>query len=452
VLQHPAVATLGDRQVYNEVRFVIPVDHNVRSIPSPAEVRQQVDRLLASPVLSGAEVPQHLLSFLTDRSLSSPGQPIKEHEIATTVMRRSADFDPRIDSVVRVQIARLRSKLAEYYVGAGQEDGVLIEIPKGLHQIRATWRQVSLRPSTAGERDPPPPAWRAHRLLERRPLIVTAVLVLCAASAVLVSRKWGNSPSRTFWEAFLDAPRDPLLIFSNPSFAGSSDTSLRYFREGTDPPEALNDTYTGTGEVMAVHQVTRTFASFGRPLRVKRAHLLTWDEARENHLIIIGSPEQNPALSHLTPLSEFRFKPYSAEPRAGYGAVVNLRPGPGEEMYYFASPARPIRYDYAIIALIPSITSSRHALVLAGTTTYGTQAAAEFVCNPARVEELLAKLGVSAGAPMPPFEAVLYVQITGGVPTDSYIQVVRRHPAGKHENASGNQSSSVPDSRLSRAP
>src|SRR6266700_1110621 len=179
---------------------------------------------------------------------------------------------------------------------------------------------------------------------------------------------WANSPERTFWRTFLDPP-EPLVIFSNPKFAGSSNTSLRYFHEGVDAAEALDDTYTGTGEVLAVHQLTRTFTGLGRSLRVKRAQLLTWDDARDHQLIVIGSPEQNLALMHMRPLEEFRFKPYDAEPRIGYGAVVNLQAGPGEEKYYFASTARPIRYDYAIIGLVSGISSSRQALVLAGTTT-----------------------------------------------------------------------------------
>ena len=150
------------------------------------------------------------------------------------------------------------------------------------------------------------------------------------------------------------------------------------------------------------------------------------------------------------PLAEFRFKPYNTEPRVGYGAVVNLRPAPGEERYYFASTARPIRYDYAIIALVPSTSPSRYALVLAGTTTYGTQAAAEFVCNPARIEELITRLGVPRGGPMPPFEAVLSVQITGGVPTDSYLQAVRRHRAiSSHESQSDSQAYTLSDSPAS---
>jgi hypothetical protein len=415
------------------------VSATMRNVPSTLDVRQQVDRILGSPPLKGVEVPRRLLSFLTDRSLSSPDQPIKEHEIATEVMGRSADFDPRIDSVVRVQIARLRSRLAEYYVGAGQEDGILIEIPKGGHQIRASWRQAPLRLTAAVK--PERPA-ASHRLGVWRPLrlVLAGLLILCTATVVLVARRSGYNAVRTFWRSFLEAPREPLVIFSNPAFAGSSDTSLRYFREGADPPEALDDTYTGTGEVMAVHQLTRTFSSFERRLRVKRAHLLTWDDARENQLIIIGSTEQNPALSQIMPMAEFRFKPYNREPRVGYGAVVNLHPAPGEERYYFASTARPIRYDYAIIALVPSTSPSRYALVLAGTTTYGTQAAAEFVCNPARIEELITRLGVPRGGPMPPFEAVLYVQITGGVPTDSYLQAVRRRRViSSHESQSDKQ-------------
>jgi hypothetical protein len=409
------------------------VSANESNAPQASDLHRQVDRILGSPAFSGSEASRHLLSFLVDRSLSNPERHVKEYEIATEVMGRPADFDPRIDSVVRVQIARLRSKLAEYYVGGGKEDEILIEIPKGGHQLRGAWRQSPV-PACIPAAEVPAPvrsdrASRGHLLL-----IAAAIVVFSAVFLVLAIRNWGNSPERAFWRTFLDSSQEPVLVFSNPRFAGSSNTSLHYFREGEDAPEALDDTYTGTGEVMAVQQLTRKFTTFNRSFRVKRAQLLTWDDARDNELIIVGSPEQNLALTRMSPLEEFRFKPYDAEPRIGYGAVVNLQPGPGEEKYYFASTARPIRYDYAIIALVSSINSSRQALVLAGTTTYGTQAAGEFVCNPERVKELIKRLGVPPRGRIPPFEAVLYVQITGGVPTDTYLQVVRRRRAvGDHE-------------------
>ena len=66
-----------------------------------------------------------------NNAVENPGVPIKEYQIATEVFWPGADFDPRLDSTVRVQTGRLRSKLNEYYSGQGSEDRLIVEIPKG---------------------------------------------------------------------------------------------------------------------------------------------------------------------------------------------------------------------------------------------------------------------------------------------------------------------------------
>src|ERR1700733_10540935 len=75
----------------------------------------QVDRLVRSPYLSGSEALCKLLQFLAQHTLNSPEDHLKEYEIATQVFGRPADFDPQTDSGIRVQMGRLRSKLAEHY-------------------------------------------------------------------------------------------------------------------------------------------------------------------------------------------------------------------------------------------------------------------------------------------------------------------------------------------------
>src|SRR5450755_1881231 len=85
----------------------------------------QIEKLNRSSVLHGSESLCKLLRYLGEHSLHAPGSPLKEYQIATEVFGRSGDFDPRLDSTVRVQTGRLRSKLTEYYGGQGMEDHII---------------------------------------------------------------------------------------------------------------------------------------------------------------------------------------------------------------------------------------------------------------------------------------------------------------------------------------
>src|SRR5579863_2033054 len=96
---------------------------------------RQIDRLANSNVLQGSESLCKLLRYLAEQALEHPGAPVKEYQIATEVFGRPSYFDPRLDSTVRVQTGRLRSKLGEYYAGLGTEDPVIVEIPKGSYTL-----------------------------------------------------------------------------------------------------------------------------------------------------------------------------------------------------------------------------------------------------------------------------------------------------------------------------
>src|SRR5260370_30487010 len=92
---------------------------------------RQVERLIHSNILHGSESLCKLLRYLAEQTTDHAGSPVKEYQIATEVFGRPQHFDPRLDSTVRVQTGRLRSKLAEYYCAAGAHEPGVIEIPKG---------------------------------------------------------------------------------------------------------------------------------------------------------------------------------------------------------------------------------------------------------------------------------------------------------------------------------
>ena len=79
-----------------------------------------------------------------------------------------------------------------------------------------------------------------------------------------------------------------------------------------------------------------------------------------------------------------------------------------------------------MIGLVPGMDPARSVLILAGTTTFGTQAAAEYVCRQDSLAELVRRLGVSKAADLKPFEALLRVKVTHGVPVITELVAVRR--------------------------
>src|ERR1700693_2269422 len=95
----------------------------------------QIDKIAQSHTLRKAESLCKLLRYLADHALAQPGVPLKEYQIATEVFGRPADFDPQVDSAIRVQAGRLRLKLLEYYSHEGMADGIVVEMPNGSYSV-----------------------------------------------------------------------------------------------------------------------------------------------------------------------------------------------------------------------------------------------------------------------------------------------------------------------------
>ncbi len=154
--------------------------------------------------------------------------------------------------------------------------------------------------------------------------------------------------------------------------------------------------------------------------------MFSLDDAKNNNLIFIGSPSENLTLLEIPGTQEFIFQRPTSGPRKGDQAVVNKHPQPGEAKEYFATPGNvPLTEDYAVIALVKGLNPGQALLILAGTTTIGTQAAVEYVCRQSSVEELLLRLPVSQTGQLKPFEAVIRVKVTRGVPVGTELVALR---------------------------
>jgi hypothetical protein len=404
----------------------------------------QVDRLVASHALHGSESLCKLLRYLAKHAIDHPGVPIKEFQIATEVFGRSADFDPQLDSMVRVQAGRLRSKLAEYYNSDGTDDPIVVELPKGTYVLSFHHRSALPTRSLAGSLNGVDREAALEKRSERRwgTEIISLSIFLAAAIAVIV---WlvatRNSPPvnlasasetvpaafRTFWNGFATGPGEPWVVFSNAAFVGRPETGMRYRDAKRDAGVPILDHYTGVGEVLAVHELDRVFSLLHQPIRVKRGSLFSLDDSKNNNLIFIGSPSENLTLLEIPGTQEFVFQRLASGPRKGDQAIINVHPQPDEQKEFVATASGlPLTEDYAVLGLVKGINPGQSVLILAGTTTIGTQAAVEYVCRPSSVEGLLLRLSVSQTGELKPFEAVVRVKVARGVPVATELVALRK--------------------------
>jgi hypothetical protein len=231
-----------------------------------------------------------------------------------------------------------------------------------------------------------------------------------------------EAPVDVFWRPFLTG-EPPIVIFSNALFKGDSTNGLRYATpKGANETsqEPYVDTYTGIGELASVYNLTRLFDDHRASFILKRSLLVTWDEAQLRNLIFIGSVAENPSLRVLPGTTDFTMV---AAPN--YAGVVNHNPKPGEPAVY-TRPEQPLASDYAILALLPGMQSGKHILIFSGLTTFGTQAAVSYVCEPETAGELLKKITGPKGE-IRPFEALLETTIGGGVPLQTHLVTIRVH-------------------------
>jgi hypothetical protein len=419
---------------------------SVTSVPINDKARyvNQIEKLVHSHTLRKAESLCKLLRYLADHALAQPGVPLKEYQIATEVFGRSENFDPQSDSAIRVQAGRLRLKLLDYYSHEGLNDTVVVEVPNGSYTLSFHEREA---PAVAL---PTPPViatpmrqipishpslsqgWRlaigALLLLLIAALLTSAALFieLSSARAQKQTLPADPSPLHTFWSQFTAGPEAPWVIFSNGAFVGRPETGMRYLDPKRDSGELILDHYTGVGEVLAVHNLDHVFNQLHQPVRVKRGSLFSLDDARNNDLIFVGSPAENLTLLDLPGTQEFVFKRLDSNPHKGALGIVNVHPEPGQpSIYYPSDSTRPLIEDYAVIALLRGLDPARRIMILAGTTTIGTQAAVEYVCESDSVQELLKSVGVQSQNDVKPFEALLRVKVTRGVPVGIQLVGVR---------------------------
>ena len=125
-------------------------------------IREQLVRILNSGPFHQSQRRQRFLEYLVNETLAGRGERLKGYNVALEVFDRPETFDPTVDPLVRIEAARLREKLREYYGTDGQGDPIHIDLPKGTYTPQIEFRQ----PATPGTRLDRPDATTPDRPLD----------------------------------------------------------------------------------------------------------------------------------------------------------------------------------------------------------------------------------------------------------------------------------------------
>lgn len=162
--------------------------------PAPDEVRAELERILASEPFRASAQLRVFLRYVVETTLNGEADRIRAFTIAVEAFGREKDFDPQGDPIVRVEAARLRRALEQYYAEPGADAAVEIAVPRGGYvphfRYRRTARATANRPASIAPRTP-----RARTGFY---VAAAAVLLVCAAAAgVTVLRQQADSSDIT---------------------------------------------------------------------------------------------------------------------------------------------------------------------------------------------------------------------------------------------------------------
>ena len=197
--------------------------------PGPEAVRAALDRIEASGALGGSRLGP-LLRHLVEEEMAGRGDALKAYAIGIDALGRSDSFDPSTDSIVRVEVARLRVALGAYYGGAGAGDPVRIEIPKGGYRPVIAAAPAPIAPAMAEEA----PAARG-----RRPLALASLIGLLGIALLGLFLLLHEAPAARPDHIRIVLRADPHDPPEPPAYAVAQDILLRfpyYEIRRDDPP------------------------------------------------------------------------------------------------------------------------------------------------------------------------------------------------------------------------
>ncbi len=369
----------------------------------------QVQRIIQSKAFRTSEVHRNLLHYLAEKSLSGMADSLKEYTVGLDVFAKPASYDPRQESVVRMHVARLRQKLAEYYRTEGADDPVIVDVPKGGFKVTFEARETVPEPIAAPIADE---VSRSGRDRRKENILIGLLVgaVLCAlvfgvelwreklahTDRVSAAVERGTPDLQQLWGPILNSNRPLMICLAASNGAAGAGT-------------------TGEGTASGAFLLGQFLAHRKDNVLLTRSDQLAMPEVLMDNVVFLGPVSGNRQIEALS-----KGQPLVLEP----GGIRNLSPQPGEPTFIpdQKPAAQSPEQTYALISHVPGLYGKGDILYLSGNQISSTLAAVRALTDPTLARALVSKLKSPDGSVPRFYQMVLRVQSMDSMPIEiSYM-------------------------------
>lgn len=400
---------------------------------------------------------QKLLRYVVVHTLDGREEELKERVIGSEVFGRPQDYNTSDDPVVRTRAADVRKRLAVYYQDEGAKSTIRITMPSGSYRVLFTSLEASSQASAPAASDPVLPLQSpgmpdafpggpAEAAVQARPPLPRAgfrrATLFAAASLALVMTicvlaYWVGHPRSaaftTFWAPLSSGSRPPIIyIGSSAVYRLTPDYIARYQanhpafkpdqtgREFTVPLSSQDavsasdlvpdeKSFVTVGDVAAAVSITSMLTERKQPYDLRIGRDVVFGDFRTTPVILIGA-FNNSWTMELNDTLCFAF-----------GADNSIRESQGQKrVWRTVRDAQGLPHeDFALISRQLSPKSGKFVFTVAGVDLTGTEAAAEFVRDPARLDAALKKL--PPGWQDKNLQLVLHTNVLDDIPNGTQV-------------------------------
>jgi hypothetical protein len=417
-----------------------------------AMVRRQMSRLLETNYFRNSRRYPVLFRFIVEETLEGRGEYLKERLLGVRVFDRPADYDTAADPIVRVTIAEIRKRIAQYYQEEAHDAEMRIELPQGRYvpefhfsrDERSDHQQASDSTHTRAESPiaVPPEAQPAAPSIRSRLKSLFSFRVRCALGVVAVLLialgasaiwKWAYpSALDELWNPFLANRRTVIFCLPVGTRAGEAiaasagilvgDYSSTMDHAALPDSPASGSSFASTflayekqdenmafPDAVATLRISNYLAACNRRSSFRPNALATLDDLRQGPVVLIGGLDNQWTLRALASL-RYRFAGTGQEQ---YWVMDTKNPAMRDWKLDPKAPLTDVKRDYAIIARVHDESTGQIEMIVAGIGMSGTSAAGEFMVDPQQMKELRRRVG--PGFRDHDFEAVLSTDVVNGI-------------------------------------
>jgi hypothetical protein len=431
--------------------------------PSIEERRALIERVAASEQFSRSARLRDFLLYVGKQSLKEGCPEIHEHEIGIRVFGRPDSYDRSSDNIVRVNATELRKRIEAYFESTGANEPIIFDIPRGGYRLvfrrRLAEHPEGSAPAQAEPAHEPVPSVgspvekksRSSRSIWHLAW-PTMCLSLAVACTVLYMQNrtlskalypWEGQPAlAAFWSGFLDSHRQTDLVlpddsasvmeditrsplslgdYVNRAFVAQIQSSKMSADRKEDLGQVLNHNLVTFGTVRAA-QVLLGELPAAYPHYLTLARYFTADQIKRDNVVLIGGKKAVPwdylFDDQLNFVTDYDYA-------QGLQIVRDRNPKPGEQATYMVHLASDNLIGYATIAFLPNPSHTGNIIILAGTDSDATGAAAAFLTSEDQMEKLRATFHATR---FPYFEALLKTSRLSGTFFNAELLACRAYP------------------------